>query len=86
MTNKTPTTPKEEKEAQQHENKQQLLNQLRLFNRLLDRQEKGEKITFDLENPDVRKEAERLLDALHKKLEKKENDEKKSDNENTRGE
>ena len=70
MTNKTPTTPKEEKEAQQHENKQQLLNQLRLFNRLLDRQEKGEKITFDLENPYVRKEIEELMNILRKKVRK----------------
>ncbi len=65
----------EEEEERRQQQQKQLIDQLRLFKRLLESQEKGEKITFDLENPNVRKELERLEDALHKKLEKEKEEE-----------
>lgn len=62
----TPTREEEKEEIQQKQ--KQLLGQLRLLNRLLKSQEKGEKITFDFDNPHVRKEMDLLQDALRKKL------------------
>jgi len=62
----TPTREEEKEELQQKQ--KQLLGQLRLLNRLLKSQEKGEKITFDFDNPQVRKEMDLLQDALRKKL------------------
>ena len=62
----TPTREEEKEELQQKQ--KQLLGQLRLLNRLLKSQEKGEKITFDFDNPHVRKEMDLLQDALRKKL------------------
>ena len=62
----TPTREEEKEELQQKQ--KQLLGQLRLLNRLLKSKEKGEKITFDFDNPHVRKEMDLLQDALRKKL------------------
>ena len=61
----------EEEEVQQRRQRQQeLLNQVRLLKRLVESQNKGEKIIFDLENPLVRKEMQGLMDILEKKLKK----------------
>ncbi len=60
---------REEEEVQQRRQRQQeLLNQVRLLKRLVESQNKGEKIIFDLENPLVRKEMKGLMDILEKKL------------------
>lgn len=59
---------KEEEKEELHQKQKQLLGQLRLLNRLLKSKEKGEKITFDFDNPHVRKEMDLLQDALRKKL------------------
>ncbi len=61
----------EEAQHQQQQKQKQLIDQLRLLKRLIESQEKGEKITFDLENPHVRKEIEELENILRKKLVKK---------------
>jgi hypothetical protein len=58
----------EEEEKEKQQKQKQLLDQLRLLNRLLKSQEKGEKITFDFDNPHVAKEMDLLQDALRKKL------------------
>ena len=59
---------KEEEKEELQQKQKQLLGQLRLLNRLLKSKEKGEKITFDFDNPHVRKEMDLLQDALRKKL------------------
>jgi hypothetical protein len=59
----------EEQEAKQRQQKQ-LIDQLRLLKRLIESQEKGENITFDPENPYVRKEIEELMNILRKKVRK----------------
>ena len=58
----------EEEQQQRRQRQQELLNQVRLLKRLVESQNKGEKIIFDLENPLVRKEMKGLMDILEKKL------------------
>lgn len=60
----------EEEVQQRRQRQQELLNQVRLLKRLVESQNKGEKIIFDLENPLVRKEMQGLMDILEKKLKK----------------
>ena len=75
----TPTREEEKEELQQKQ--KQLLGQLRLLNRLLLKsQEKGEKITFDFDNPHVRKEMDLLQDVLRKKLGKGEGEGRNEEN------
>jgi hypothetical protein len=59
---------KEEEEQHRRQRQQELLNQVRLLKRLVESQNKGEKIIFDLENPLVGKEMKRLMDIIEKKL------------------
>jgi len=71
MSNKDKKEREEGEEVQQRrERQQELLNQVRLLKRLVESQNKGEKIFFDLENPLVRKEMQGLMDILEKKLKK----------------
>ncbi len=71
MSNKDKKEREGEEEVQQRRQRQQeLLNQVRLLKRLVESQNKGEKIIFDLENPLVRKEMQGLMDILEKKLKK----------------
>jgi hypothetical protein len=71
MSNKDKKEREGEEELQQRRQRQQeLLNQVRLLKRLVESQNKGEKIIFDLENPLVRKEMQGLMDILEKKLKK----------------
>jgi hypothetical protein len=71
MSNKDKKERGGEEEVQQRRQRQQeLLNQVRLLKRLVESQNKGEKIIFDLENPLVRKEMQGLMDILEKKLKK----------------
>ena len=74
----TPTREEEKEELQQKQ--KQLLGQLRLLKRLLKSQEKGEKITFDFDNPHVRKEMDLLQDILRKKLGKGEGEGRNEEN------
>lgn len=60
----------EEEVQQRRQRQQELLNQVRLLKRLVESQNKGEKIIFDLENPLVRKEMQGLMEILEKKLKK----------------
>ncbi len=63
-------TGEEEVQQQRRQRQQELLNQVRLLKRLVESQNKGEKIIFDLDNPLVRKEMQGLMDILEKKLKK----------------
>jgi hypothetical protein len=69
MTEKKEGEGEEEERAQQRQQQEkQVLDQVRLFKRLLENQVSGKKITSDLDNPDVRKELEELEDIIREKL------------------
>jgi hypothetical protein len=70
MSNKDKKEREGEEVQQRRQRQQELLNQVRLLKRLVESQNKGEKIIFDLENPLVRKEMQGLMDILEKKLKK----------------
>lgn len=70
MSNKDKKEREVEEVQQRRQRQQELLNQVRLLKRLVESQNKGEKIIFDLENPLVRKEMQGLMDILEKKLKK----------------
>jgi hypothetical protein len=68
MSSKDQKEREEEEQQQRRQRQQELLNQVRLLKRLVESQNKGEKIIFDLENPLVRKEMKGLMGILEKKL------------------
>ncbi len=68
MSNKDKKEREEEEPQQRRQRQQELLNQVRLLKRLVENQNKGDKIIFDLENPLLRKEMQGLMDILEKKL------------------
>ncbi len=72
-----------EEVQQRRQRQQELLNQVRLLKRLVENQNKGEKIIFDLENPLVRKEMKGLMDILEKKLGKNKKEQEATEDKGT---